>query len=84
MAALAGDDAVAVSFPDEAGDAQPGAGAEDDARRLGERVAGVQGDDVLGADQRQAVRGGGEIVGQRDARNGEAAAEFAGVEASGR
>jgi len=77
VAAFAGDDPIASALPDQSGDAEAGAGTEDDARGAFDRLAGVQRDDALWLDERQAVGGGGEIVGQRDARNGEATAEFA-------
>ena len=77
VAAFAGDDPIASALPDQSGDAEAGAGAEDDARGAFDRLSGMQRDDAFRLDQRQAVGGGGEIVGQRDARNGEATAEFA-------
>ena len=76
VAAFAGDDPVAIALPDQPGDAEAGAGAEDDTRGMFDRLAGVQCKDPFGFDQRQAVGGGGKIVGQRDARNGEPALQF--------
>ena len=57
VAAFAGDDAVAIALPDQPGDTEPGAGAENDARRMVKRLAGVQRDDAFGFNQCQAVGG---------------------------
>jgi hypothetical protein len=78
MPAFAGDDAVAAVLPDQAGYAEAGAGAENDAWCLGDGLAGVQGEDVPVFNQRQAMCGSGEIVEQGDPADAESIFQRAG------
>lgn len=80
MPTFAGNHSVAVRVVDEAGDTQPGAGADDDLRGLRLWLAGMQAVQVAGVDGGQPVGGRGEIVEQRHPAEPEAAGQFAGIQ----
>ena len=76
VAPFAGNDTVVVVLPHQPGDTEPGAGTEDEARGMFDRLASEQRDDAFGFEQWQAMGGGGKIIGQRDTRDGKAPAQF--------
>ncbi|MOA19394.1 hypothetical protein D3C78_1397720 [compost metagenome] len=83
MAALAGQHQRLRRGAGQQGHAQAGAGAEQGAHAVGLRRAGLQDAQLLGAQQRQTVGLGGEVVEQLHPAQAEAAGQRVGVQHPG-